>query len=55
MPFCPTTSRCSMPRLLPLPRRFLPYFENHDQDMDRELFRHVVVKWIHEAAVKIIW
>jgi hypothetical protein len=57
MPFCPATSSCSTPRppppLLPLPRRFLPYFENCDQSMDRDLFRRMVVKWIQEARFKL--
>jgi hypothetical protein len=54
MPFCPATSSCSMPPplLLPLPRHLLPYFENHDQSMDRDLFRRMVVKWIKEARFK---
>jgi hypothetical protein len=41
------------PPLLPLPRRFLPYFENRDQCMDRDLFRRMVVKWIQEARFKL--
>jgi hypothetical protein len=54
MSFCPITSRCSAPRprLLPLPRHFLPYFENRDQTMDREMFRRMVVKWIREVVVR---
>jgi hypothetical protein len=42
-----------LPRLLPLPRRILPYFENRDQSMDCEVFRHVVVKWIREARSRL--
>jgi hypothetical protein len=51
MSFCPTMDRCSTPRLLPLPRHFLPHFRNRDQTMDRELFRCMVVKWIRETAM----
>jgi hypothetical protein len=48
---------CSMrrkpsPQLLPLPRHFLPYFENRDQSMDRELFRRMVGEWIREGRLK---
>jgi hypothetical protein len=51
---CPTMNRCSTsrPRLLPLPRHFLPYFENRDQSMDRELFRRMTVEWILEAVAR---
>jgi hypothetical protein len=51
MSLCPTMDRCSTPRLLPLPRHFLPYFKNRDQSMDRELFRCMIVKWIRETAM----
>jgi hypothetical protein len=51
MSLCPTMNRCSTPRLLPLPRHFLPYFRNRDQSMDRELFRCMIVKWIRETAM----
>jgi len=50
MSLCPTTDRCSTPPF-PLPRHFLPYFENRDHSMDREQFRRMAVKWIREAAV----
>jgi len=49
--FCPTTSNCSTPRLFPLPRRFIPYFENHDRTMDREVFRRMVAEWIWEMRM----
>jgi hypothetical protein len=54
MSLCPTMDRCSTlpPRLLPLPRCFLPYFENRDQSMERELFRRMMVKWIREAGAR---
>jgi hypothetical protein len=41
------------PPLLPLPRHFLPYFENRDQSMDRDTFRRMVVKWIQETRLKV--
>jgi hypothetical protein len=53
MSLCPITRRSTTGpplQLHPLPRYFLPYFENCDQSMDRELFRRMVVKWIREAA-----
>jgi hypothetical protein len=46
MSFCPATSNCSTPRLFPLPRRFVPFFENHDRTMDREMFRRMAVEWV---------
>jgi hypothetical protein len=57
MPFCLAMDHCSMrrkpsPQLLPLPRHFLPYFENRDQSMDRELFRRMVGEWIREGRLK---